>query len=67
MGQPLEVDHHFAAFGGHPLAGAQVKGNIGPTPVVDIHPDGYKGLCTGVGIAAFFFQVSWHGLAFDKP
>ncbi len=61
----LELDGDLGDALGEALAGADVEGNAGPAPVLDLEPEGGVGLGLRAWMDAVFLAVADDGLAVD--
>ena len=67
VGQGLILDDNFGDFVGHTLTSPEIKGNSGPSPVIHIGLDGYKGLgIAGARCATLFLEIPRYGLTIDN-
>src|SRR5713226_1915670 len=62
VGSAAELDHNLRAALGETLAGANIKGDAGPAPVVDQEFAGDKGFGFGSGIHVELFAIAGHRL-----
>ena len=65
-GGATKLDDDFRGAAGEAFAGAQVKGNAGPAPVVDLKLEGDKGLGVGFGGDVRLAAIAVHGPALDS-
>ena len=65
-GRALEDDVDFGERGGEGLAGAEVKGDAVPAPVVDLEAGGDEGFGHGIVRDFFFLAVGGDGLVVDE-
>ena len=61
----LELDGDLGDALGEALAGADVEGNAGPAPVVDLEAEGGVGLGLGAWVDTIFLAIADDGLAVD--
>src|SRR5260370_28967932 len=62
VGSAAELDHNLRAALGETLAGANIKGDACPAPVVDQKFSGDKGFGFGSGIHVELFSIAGHTL-----
>ena len=61
----LELDRNFRVAGRHALAGADIKRNVGPTPVIDVQFESGESFRLGVGSDARLFAIRQHAHTFN--
>jgi len=61
--RPPELYHDVSIAHRHPFTGAQIKGNVGPAPVVDQQLHGDKCFSARIGRNIRFGTVGWNALA----
>ena len=64
-GGVFEDERDFGASLGEPFAAAEIEGDSGPAPVVDVEAEGYIGLDIRLGGDVFFLAVADDILSVD--
>ena len=60
-----ELDHDVSVLRGQAFSRAQIKRNIGPSPVVNLQLHGDEGFSFGIGRNIVFFAIAGHVLPLD--